>query len=120
MKNRPVPSATPEASNAIRVQFDEHEPAAVVFSESAHPGALVSWAWCQLIALDTLLATGSGTRRTAHEEDVAGAVRSVLVPVINALVFAELRANELQSAGELSHVPPMRRHGGRKTKVRRS
>ena len=100
MKNRPVPSAMPEAPNAIRVHFDEHEPPALVFNESAHPGALVSWAWCQLTALDALLAAGSKTRWTAHEQDVTGAVRSLLVPVINALAFAELRAGELKAAGE--------------------
>lgn len=103
MKNRPAPSAMPEAPNAIRVHFDEDEPPALVFNELAHPGALVSWAWCQLTALDALLAAaGSKTPGSADEQDISGAVRSVLVPVINALEFAELRAAELQAAGEPS------------------
>jgi hypothetical protein len=42
VKNRPVPSAMPEAPNAIRVHFDENEPPALVFNELAHPGALVN------------------------------------------------------------------------------
>jgi hypothetical protein len=115
VKNRSVPSAMPEASNAIRIAFDEDEPPAIVFNESAHPGALISWAWCQLIALDTLLAAVSETRRTAHEEDVAGAARSVLGPAINALVFAERRADELQEGRKSS----VRRRGDRKKKERR-
>ena len=115
MKNRPVPRATPEATNAIRIAFDENEPPAIVFNESAQPGALISWAWCQLIALDTLLTAVSETRRTAHEEDVAGAARSVLGPAINALVFAERRAGELQEA----HKSSVHRRGDRKRKARR-
>lgn len=98
MKNRTVPSAMPEAANAIRIHFDENEPQALVFNDSAHPGALVSWAWCQLTALNALLAAGSETRWTAHEQDLTCAVRSVLAPVINALAFAELRAGELKAA----------------------
>lgn len=101
MKNRPVPSAMPEAANAIRIHFDENEPPALVFNDSAHPGALVSWAWYQLTVLNTLLAAGAETRWTAHEQDLTRAVRSVLTPVINALAFAELRAGELKAA-ELS------------------
>ena len=115
MKKRPVPSATPEATNAIRIAFDEDEPPAIVFNELAHPGALVSWAWCQLIALDSLLAALSENRRAAHVEDVAGAVRSVLVPAINALVFAERRASELREERKLSP----RRRGGLKRKAGR-
>jgi len=88
----------PESPNAIRIHFDENEPPALVFNDSAHPGALVSWAWCQLTALNALLAVGSETRWTAHEHDLTRAVRSVLAPVINALAFAEIRAGELKAA----------------------
>jgi hypothetical protein len=93
----------PEAPNAIRIHFDENEPPALVFNNLAHPGALVSWAWGQLTALNALLAGRAETRWTAHEKDITGAVRSVLVPVINALAFAELRAYELKAAGEHNH-----------------
>ena len=118
MKNRPVPSAMPEATNAIRIAFDEDEPPAIVFNESAHPGALISWAWCQLIALDSLLAAVSENRRTAHEEDVAGAVRSVLVPALNALVFAELRAAELEEGRKSSLESSVRQRSGHRKKAR--
>lgn len=116
MKNQSVPSAMPEAPNAIRRHFDESEPPALVFNKLAHPGALVSWAWCQLTALNALLAAESETRWTSHEQDVKGAVRSVLVPVINALAFAELRAGELKASGELSRVPSGRGYDERKKK----
>lgn len=118
VKNRPVPSATPEAANAIRIAFDENEPPAIVFNESAQPGALISWAWCQLITLDSLLAAVSATRRTAHEEDVAGAVRSVLVPALNALEFAERRAAELEEGRKSSRDSSVRRRNGHKRKAR--
>lgn len=106
----------PEAHNAIRVHFDQDEPPALVFHPSAQPGALVSWAWCQLTALDTLLAAGPETRWTVREQNVASAVRSVLTPVINALVFAELRAHELRVGGESSSSPPEHGHARRKMK----
>jgi len=108
----------PEATNAIRIAFDEDEPPAIVFNESAHPGALISWAWCQLIALDSLLAAVSENRRTAHEEDVAGAVRSVLVPALNALVFAELRAAELEEGRKSSLESSVRQRSGHRKKAR--
>ena len=93
------PSAVPDASNAIRYQFDEDEPPALVFNDQASPGALVSWAWTQLQALDALLTVM--IERGSRDEgvpDLAGAVRTVLVPVINALAFSEQRANVLQEA----------------------
>jgi hypothetical protein len=96
MSGRSGTGAMPEGHDAIRVRFDEHEPPAVMFNERARPGALVSWAWCQLSALDSLLRPLVDRRRPG-DADVAGAVRSVLVPVINALVLSEQRAHELES-----------------------
>lgn len=90
--------AMPEGHNGIRVRFDSDEPPALVFHEKALPGALVSWAWSQLMALDSLLDAIIVARRTnPGEPDVAGAVHAILVPVINALSYSELRAHELQS-----------------------
>lgn len=109
VKNRPVPSAMPEATNAIRTAFDEDEPPAIVFNESAHPGALISCAWCQLVALDTLLAAVSETRRTAHEKDVAGAARSVLVPAIGALVFDRSGSSRPGASSDSAHHHACRR-----------
>ena len=98
MNSRQSTGAMPDAPNAIRVNFDENEPPALVFNEHALPGALVSWAWCQLKALDVLLAAIAVTGPNHEgEPDVASAVRAVLVPVINALEFSEQRASELQS-----------------------
>ncbi len=91
--------ATPDDANAIRLRFDEDEPPALVFGDRAMPGALVSWAWCQLKALDALLAAAlENGSRSDGESDLAGAVRTVLVPVINALEFSERRAAEIQDA----------------------
>jgi len=107
----------PDAPNAIRVNFDENEPPALVFNERALPGALVSWAWCQLKALDDLLMAIAGTDRDHEgEPDVAGAVRAVLVPVINALEFSERRASELQVGSTAAQSPAWRgkHRGGRK------
>jgi len=100
--------AMPDAPNSIRADFDEDEPPALVFNEQALPGALVSWAWCQLKALDVLLVAIAVTDR-GHEGDqeVAGAVRAVLVPVINALEFSEQRASELQ-VGSAPEPPEQR------------
>jgi hypothetical protein len=88
--------ATPDAPNAIRLDFSEDEPPAVVFNEQAPPGALVSWSWCQLKALDDLL-VALAMKRSSHDGDgdIAGAVRTVLVPVIKALAYSECRAGAL-------------------------
>jgi hypothetical protein len=96
----------PDDANAIRVDFDESEPPALVFNEQALPGALVSWAWCQLKALDVLLVPIAVMGR-GHDGDleVASAVRAVLVPVINALEFSEQRASELQLGSTAPQSP---------------
>lgn len=97
MSGRPGNGPMPEDHDAIRVHFDPDEPPALVFNEHALPGALVSWAWGQLSALDSLLRVAS-QRRTPDDDDadIVGAVRSVLVPVINALEFSERRAYQLR------------------------
>ena len=107
--------AVPDDANAIRYRFDEDEPPAVVFSDQAMPGALVSWAWSQLMALDALLAAGleNGSGRDG-EPDVAGAVRTVLVPVINALRFSELRAAEMQDVQIARQAKGRKSAAGRK------
>jgi hypothetical protein len=106
MNRRNSTGAMPDDANAIRADFDESEPPALVFNEQALPGALVSWAWCQLKALDTLLVAIAVTGRD-HEGDteVASAVRTVLVPVINALEFSEQRASELQLGSTVPQSP---------------
>ena len=116
MNRRHAKGAMPEGHDAIRVQFDEDEPPALSFNEQAQPGALVSWAWCQLTALDSLLRVLSEhAHRGDDDADIVGAVRSVLGPAINALVFSELRAHELQSHGT---PPPGRKHGKRRDKAK--
>ena len=91
--------AVPEGSDAIRIHFAQDEQPAVVFGEQALPGALVSWAWCQLKALDALLSVGIESRSELDEETgLTDAVRTVLMPVINALEFAERRAEEIRKA----------------------
>ena len=91
--------ALPEGHDAIRVHVDGGEPPALAFHAQAPPGALVSWAWCQLTALDALLqAITDGHRDDDGQADIVGAVRSVLVPAINALAFSERRAHELELA----------------------
>ena len=101
--------AMPEGHDAIRIRLDGDEPPALVFNDQALPGALVSWAWCQLKALDALLQAISEQRQDSRDDaDVVGAVRSVLVPAINALAFSERRAHELQRERE---PPPERRRG---------
>ena len=117
MNSRHSTGAMPDDANAIRADFDESEPPALVFNEQALPGALVSWAWCQLKALDILLVAIAVTDR-GHDGDqeVAGAVRAVLVPVINALEFSEQRASELEvesTAGQ-SLARRGKHRGGRK------
>ncbi len=112
----PATSAMPDGADAIRVDFDDDEPLAVVFNDQAQPGALVSWAWCQLTALDGLL-RAIVARQTAHDccgGEVDG-VRNILVPVINALALSESRAHELQREREASTRP----HGGRKGGARK-
>jgi hypothetical protein len=93
----------PDDANAIRVDFDEGEPLALVFDGQALPGALVSWAWCQLMALDGLLVAIAVTGR-GHDADTegAGAVRAVLVPVINALEFSQQRRVNCRSDRRLN------------------
>ena len=90
--------AMPEGHDAIRIRFDADEPPAIAFNDQAHPGALVSWAWCQLTALDSLLQAITEMRQDGRDDaDIVGAVRSVLVPAINALAFSDRRAQELQN-----------------------
>jgi hypothetical protein len=90
--------AMPETCNAIRFGSFEDEPPAVVFHKQAIPGALVSWAWSQLIALNSMLDAIIETRRGPLDgPDIAGGVQAVLVPVINALEFSEQRAHELHA-----------------------
>lgn len=109
--------AMPEGHNGIRVRFDIDEPPALVFHEKALPGALVSWAWCQLRALDSLLDAIIVTRRPdPGEPDVAGAVQAILVPVINALAFSEQRAHELQSDIAAARPAKARKKVSRKEK----
>lgn len=97
MSGRHGTGAMPEGHDAIRIRIGADEPPAIVFNDQALPGALVSWAWCQLVALDSLLQAMTERRQPgADDADVVGAVRSVLVPAINALAFSERRAHELQ------------------------
>ena len=99
-------SAVPDDANAIRCQFDETPAPALVFNDQAAPGALVSWAWSQLKALDAFLAVVSETKsRDEGEPDIAAAVRTVLVPVINALEFSEWRAYALEEESPAIRVP---------------
>jgi hypothetical protein len=97
MNGRRDAGAMPEGHDAIRIRVDRDEPPALVFNAQARPGALVSWACCQLTALDALLQALTDRRQHGDEADVVGAVRSVLGPAINALAFSELRAHELRS-----------------------
>jgi len=109
--------AMPADHDAIRVRVDAGEPAALVFNDRAQPGALVSWAWCQLSALDALLrALLERGSSDDGEVDVVGAVRCVLVPAINALAFSERRAHELRREREA----PARRRAGRKKRAARA
>ncbi|WP_422011927.1 hypothetical protein [Roseateles sp.] len=89
--------AMPDGQNGIRADFDEDEPPAVIFNDQALPSALVSWAWSELMALNSLL--DAITERAHHslgDPDIAGAVQATLVPVINALRFSEERVCELR------------------------
>lgn len=91
--------AMPDGHNGIRVDFDEDEPPAVVFNDQALPSALVSWAWSELMALNSLLNAITETHyRGPGDADIAGAVQATLVPVINALRLSEQRVQELRSA----------------------
>lgn len=97
MNGRRGTGAMTDDANAIRLHFDEDEAPAVIFNDQASPGALISWAWCQLSALDSLLASVVESRQDGDgQPDLAAAVRSILVPVINSLEFSERRADELQ------------------------
>lgn len=117
MNRRHGTGAMPEGHNAIRVHFDEDEPPALAFNEQALPGALVSWAWSQLAALDALLRVLSeASQRGDDGADVAGAVRSVLGPALNALAFSELRAHQLRPG---QAAPPGRRRGKRRGKPKK-
>ncbi len=109
MSGRHGTGAMPEDHDAIRIRIDGDEPPAVIFNDHALPGALVSWAWCQLAALDSLLQAMTERRQDGEDDaDVVGAVRSVLVPAINALAFSERRAHELQREREAA---PAKRRG---------
>jgi hypothetical protein len=97
--------AMPETCNAIRFGLFEEEPPAVVFNKQALPGALVSWAWSQLTALNSMLDAIIEARRGEIDgPDVAGGVQAVLVPVISALEFSEQRAHELQAEAKASRT----------------
>lgn len=54
------------------------------------------------------------SERGDDDADVVAAVRSVLGPAINALVFSELRANELRSGAADVPGRPRRKKGGRR------
>lgn len=113
-------SAMPETSSAIRLGTFEDEPPAVVFHEQALPGALVSWAWCQLVALNSMLDAILATRRGPLDgPDVAGSVQVVLVPVINALELSEERAHQLRLASAGTHASrgKMKRRNRRRRKA---
>lgn len=98
MNARRDQGAMPWDHNAIRVRFDDDEPHALVFHEQALPGALVSWAWSQLMALNALLdAILEARREDPDGSSFAAAVQNVLLPVINALAFSEQRAHQLRS-----------------------
>lgn len=119
--SRPVDrSAVAEGVNAIRIHFEQDEPPALVFNESAHPSALVSWAWSQLSALDTLISTlaidscGDGS-----PSDVAASVCCVLGPVINALRYSEVRAHELRRAAGMPGASQKRKRVGKKTQLQK-
>ncbi len=89
--------AMPDGQNGIRIDFDEDEPPAVIFNDQALPSALVSWAWSELMALNSLLdAITERSHRSLGDADIAGAVQATLAPVINALRFSEQRAHELR------------------------
>ncbi|GAP36548.1 hypothetical protein [Piscinibacter sakaiensis] len=111
-----APSAMPEGHGGIRITVGDDEPPAVLFHAQAAPGALVSWAWSQLVTLDTFLdaAAGAGEAR-GGAPDIAGAARAVLGPVIAALAFSEQRAHALQQAAELRQAAP----AGRRRAARR-
>lgn len=99
MSTGPSLSAIAEGSSAIRTKVGAGEPAAVVFHDQAAPSALVSWAWCQLSALDSLLSAMIESCPTdADATDVAAATRVILVPALNALQFSEQRVEELRKA----------------------
>jgi len=109
----------PDGADAIRVDFDDDEPEAVVFSDQARPGALVSWAWCQLTALDGLL-RAIVVRQSPHDccAGEVDAVRNVIVPVISALALSERRAYELQRERAEPTKPRRRGKGGGRRKKR--
>jgi len=109
--------AMPEGHDAIRIRLDADEPPALAFNDQALPGALVSWAWCQLRALDSLLQAITEMRQDGRDDaDIVGAVRCVLVPAINALAFSERRAHELESGRAAS--PGRRRKKKRAARTR--
>jgi hypothetical protein len=92
-------SAMPEDHDAIRLDVDEEEPPALEFNAQASPGALVSWAWSQLSAMDAMLS--ALTQQGGYDDDggaVLDAVRAVVMPVINALQLSEQRAHEMRKA----------------------
>jgi hypothetical protein len=95
--------AMPETCNTIRLGSFEGEPPAVVFHKQATSRALVSWAWSQLTALNSMLDAIIETRRGEIDgPDIAEGVQAVLVPVINALEFSEQRAHELHAEAKAS------------------
>jgi len=108
MIRRRVPRAVHGDANCIRVHFDQEEAPAVAFNERALPGALVSWAYSQLSSLDTLLELISMGGSEEGGSEVAEAARSFLGPALNALVYSETRAHEIQSEGAASPAHPER------------
>lgn len=118
MSGRRSWGAMPEGHDGIRIHFDDDEPPALVFHEQALPGALVSWAWCQLKALDSFLdAIILARQGGAGESDIAGAVQTILVPAINALSFSERRAHELQAGPAV--LRPRAKKASRRSRRRR-
>ncbi len=113
----PGASALPDAPDSIRVRTDDDEAPALVFNDRAPPGALVSWAWCQLKALDALLCAVLERPSAGDDDtDLVGAVHDMLVPVVNALAFSERRAHERACARKQRPTPRGRRDGGARKK----
>jgi len=106
MGGRSDNSAVVEGTNAIRLNFDEDEPSALIFNDRACPSALVSWAWNQLRSLDSLLiAVAESGYGGDGSPGLAAAVRTMLVPAINALEFSERRVDALRRSRPIDDVP---------------
>ncbi len=111
----------PDGHNAIRMGFDNDEPPAVIFNPQALPGALVSWAWAELTALNDLLDAFIMTSEGGHDGlRMAVAVQATLIPVINALEFAEKRAHALRTATHPPQEQPVQERGAKGKKKKKA